>query len=175
VDIQAATKDRWRRNELESGGTNIFCRAPPLFIGCKSLRFGARYNCNCADLTLQNGDRVDWADSCRYVGVYLVGAQSFRCSFHEARASFYRAFNGIFGKIGRYASEDVVLSLVTSKCLPVLLYATEVCPLLSRDLSSISFALTCVLVKIFCSRSNDVINECRAVFGILPIKQQMQI
>ena len=30
-------------------------------------------------------------------------------------------------------------------------------------------------MKIFCSRSNDVINECRAVFGILPIKQQMQI
>ena len=136
---------------------------------------GARYNCNCANLTLQNGDRVDWTDSCRYLGVYLVGAQSFRCSFHEARASFYRAFNGIFGKVGRCASEDVVLSLVTSKCLPVLLYATEVCPLLSRDLSSILFALTRVLMKFFCSRSNDVINECRAVFGILPIKQQMQI
>jgi len=66
-----------------------------------------------SDFTLENGDRVDWADSCRYLGVYLVSAQSFRCSFHEARASFYRAFNGIFGKVGRYASEDVVLSLVT--------------------------------------------------------------
>ena len=64
----------------------------------KCLRFGARYNCNCADLTLQNGDRVDWADSCRYLGVYLVSALSFRCSFHVARASFYRAFNGIFGE-----------------------------------------------------------------------------
>ena len=30
-------------------------------------------------------------------------------------------------------------------------------------------------MKVFCSRSNDVINECRAAFGILPIKQQMQI
>jgi len=88
---------------------------------------------------------------------------------------FYRPFNGIFGKVGRYASEDVVLSLVTSKCLPVLLYATEVCLLLSRDLSLNSFALTGVLKKFFCSRSNDVINERRAVFGILPIKQQMQI
>jgi len=56
-----------------------------------------------------------------------------------------------------------------------LLYTTEVCPLLSRDLSSILFALTRVLMKFFCSRSNDVINECRAVFNILPIKQQMQI
>ena len=81
---------------------------------------------------------------------------------------------GSLEKVGRYASEDVVLSLVTSKCLPVLLYATEVCPLLSRDLSSISFALTHVLMKIFCYRSNCV-NECRTVFGNLPIKQQMQI
>jgi len=94
------------------------------------------YNCNCADLTLRNSDRVDWANSCRYLGVYLVSAQSCRCSFHEAikRASFYRAFNKIFGKVGRYASDNVVLSLVASKCLPVLLNATEVCPLLSRDL-----------------------------------------
>jgi len=30
-------------------------------------------------------------------------------------------------------------------------------------------------MKSFCSRSNDVINECCAVFGILAIKQQMQI
>ena len=82
---------------------------------------------------------------------------------------------GSLGKVGRYASEDVVLSLVRSKCLPVLLYVTEVCPLLSRDLSSISFALTRVLTNIFCSRSHDVINECREVFGILPIKQQMQL
>jgi len=67
------------------------------FKKSKCLRFGARYNCNCADLTLQNGNTVDWADSCRYLGVYLVSAQSFRCSFHEARASFYRAFNGIRG------------------------------------------------------------------------------
>jgi len=49
---------------------------------------------------------------------------------------------GSLGKLVRYASVDVVLSLVISKCLPVLLYATEVRPLLSRDLSSISFALT---------------------------------
>jgi len=35
----------------------------------------------------------------------------------------------VFGKVGRLASEDVVLRLVNSKCMPVLLYAAEVCPL----------------------------------------------
>jgi len=67
----------------------------------KCLRFGARYNCNCADLTLQNGDRVDWVDSCRYLGVYLglVSAPSFRCSFHEARANFTEHLMGSLGKL----------------------------------------------------------------------------
>ena len=81
----------------------------------KCLRFGARYNCSCAAITLLNGDQVQWTDSCRYLGVYFVSAQSFRCSFHEARASFYRACNGIFGKVCKYASEDVALRLVSEK------------------------------------------------------------
>jgi len=120
----------------------------------KCLRFCARYNC---------GDRVEWVDSCRYVGVYWVSAQSFGCSFR-------------FRKVGRYASEDVLLSLVSSTCLPVLFYVTEECPLLSRDLASISFALTRVFMKIFRSRSSVVINEYRTVFGILLMEQQkMQI
>lgn len=139
----------------------------------KCLRFGARYNCSCAAITLLNGDQVQWTDSCRYLGVYFVSAQSFRCSFHEARASFYRACNGIFGKVCKYASEDVALSLVSSKCLPILLYATEACPLLSRDIASISFAVTRVLMKIFHTRSSDVINECCAMFGMVTVEQQI--
>jgi hypothetical protein len=132
------------------------------------MRFGARYNFECANLKLRNGDQLMWTTCCRYLGVYLISARSFKCSFEEARAKFYRAFNSIFGKVGRFASENVVLSLITSKCLPVLLYATEACPLLSRDFGSMSFAMTRVLMKIFQSRSSAVVDECRAMFGVLP-------
>ena len=44
------------------------------------------------------------------------------------KKSFYRSANDIFGKVGRIASEEVVLQRITSKCLPVLLYGLEVCP-----------------------------------------------
>jgi len=33
----------------------------------------------------------------------------FRCSLEYAERSFYRAANGIFGKIGRIASEEVTI------------------------------------------------------------------
>jgi len=39
--------------------------------------------------------------------------------------SFYRDANAIFGKIGRLATEEVVLQLIKSKCIPILLYGLE--------------------------------------------------
>jgi len=43
---------------------------------------------------------------------------------------FYRCFKSVFGKIGRLALEEV-LHLIKSKCMPVLLYAVEACPVTS--------------------------------------------
>jgi len=49
----------------------------------------------------------------------------FRCSVTNAKRSFNRSVNAIFGKVGRIASEEVTLQLVKSKCLPILLYGLE--------------------------------------------------
>jgi len=40
----------------------------------------------------------------------------------HVKRSFYRSINSIFGKLGRTASEDVILHLVHSKRLTALLY-----------------------------------------------------
>jgi len=61
--------------------------------------------------------------------VYFVKARQFKCRYDRATASFYRAFNAVFGKIGRSSSEEVVLQLINSKCMPCLLYALEACPI----------------------------------------------
>ena len=65
--------------------------------------------------------------------------------------------------------------MIRSKCLPILLYATEVCPLLARDQSSFEFTLTRVLVKIFHTGSAVIIAECQRYFNVLPIQQQLLI
>jgi len=41
---------------------------------------------------------------------------------------FYRSFNPIFGKIGRLASEEVIVQLISVKCLPFLMYGLDACP-----------------------------------------------
>ena len=67
------------------------------------------------------------------------------------------------------------MQLISSKCLPVLLYATEACPFLARDQSSVSFAVTVsrVLMKFFRTRSRDVTDQCQIMFGMLPVEHHV--
>jgi len=64
-----------------------------------------------------------------------------KCSLDNAKRSFYRAANSIFGKIGRIASEDVLIELLKTKCMPILPYGFEVCNLCKRDLYSLDFVV----------------------------------
>jgi len=64
------------------------------------------------------------------------------------------------------------MQLISSKCLPVLLYATEACPFLARNQSSVSFAVTRVLIKIFRTRSRDD-DQCQITFGMLPVEHHV--
>jgi len=66
----------------------------------------------------------------RYLGVYLVSGRAFRCSFHQSKCRYYKAFNAVFRKVGRLASEEFVLDLIRNECVPVLLYGVEACPML---------------------------------------------
>jgi len=45
--------------------------------------------------------------------------------------------------------KQVVLQLVTTKCIPVLLYGLEVCPRTKAELHSLDFAVTRFLMKLF--------------------------
>jgi len=60
--------------------------------------------------------------------------------------SFYRAVNGIFGRLGRTASEEVILELIKSKCHPILLYGLEACPDMA-NLRSLDFSVNRFFMK----------------------------
>jgi len=70
-------------------------------------------------------------------------------------------------KIGRSASEEVVINLVTHKCLPALLYGTEVCPVSKSDTYSFDFATNRLLMKLFKTNNINIIEECRVNFGMI--------
>ena len=55
--------------------------------------------------------------------------------------TYYRAANSIFARVGRLASEEVMVQLLKHKCLPILLYALEVCNLDKRISQSLDFTV----------------------------------
>ena len=128
------------------------------------MRFGSRFNADCDNLRLARGGSLQWSSKCRYLGVHFVSGRAFRCSFDQCKCQYYRAFNAVFSKVGRLASEEVVLDLIRNKCLPVLLYGVEVCPMLVRDKRSLEFTVTRSLMKLFQTGSATVVSDCMIFF-----------
>ena len=74
---------------------------------------------------------IEWVElsSWTYLGIYIVKSRNLKCLLDAAKRGFYRAANSIFGKVGRIASEEVVIHLIRTKCVPILLYGLEALPL----------------------------------------------
>ena len=51
-------------------------------------------------------------------------------------------------KIGRCASNEVTVSLIKAKCLPILLYGTEACHFSVRETTSLEYPISCALMKV---------------------------
>jgi exonuclease III len=130
------------------------------------IRFGPRYDVMCANITAHDGSEIPWVKNIQYLGIVMTSSRLFKCVFDNAKKSFYKSFNAIFGKIGRSATADVVMHLLKVKCLPVLLYGLNACPLNVTDYKSLDFVFFRTLAKIFETFSQDIINECRTAFSL---------
>jgi len=135
------------------------------------MRIGPRFDCECSELTTNNGESLHWVDTCRYLGIYIVSARQFKCSFDNNKRAYYRSFNAILGKVGRCASEEVTLKLINVKCLPVLCYGVEACPLNVADKRSFDFVFVRSLMKLFKTASIDIIHECEQMFCLSKVTE----
>jgi len=99
--------------------------------------------------------RYTMGDDIKYLGrpICILRFHTFNCLLANHRESFYWSTNAIFGKIGRMASEKVVLQLIKNKCIPTLLYGVEACALIKSELSSLDFVVNNFFMKLF--RTNN--------------------
>ena len=118
------------------------------------LRIGPRYCAKCKRIATSSGVEIS-----RYLGVHISAAHShkFSCSTCDVKKSFYRSFTCIFGKIGRIASESVIVELLKRKCLPSSFYGLEVCPLNKSQISSLEYAIYSVFRD--ATKSSTVVND----------------
>jgi len=73
-----------------------------------------------------------WCVSCSFCGLIF---------FHFFIFIYSVPIIGIFGKMGGRASEEVILQIVRTKCIPMLLYGLEACPLRKSDNNSLDFVV----------------------------------
>ena len=129
------------------------------------VRIGSRYDAICVPIASLAGQLISWSDEVRYLGIYITNSRVFKCSFTNAKRSFYKAASAIFGKIGRLTSEEVILRLIKTKCLPVLLYALEVCLVKVSDMKSLDFVINRFFMKLFNTNVMDTVRLCQDLFG----------
>ena len=95
--------------------------------------------------------------------------RSMKCSLDDGKRGFYRAVNSIFRKIGRTASNEVVLQLISTKCMPILLYGREAFSLYNYQLKSLDSVVNRCLMKLFRTSNMQVVSDCQEQFGfVLP-------
>jgi len=126
------------------------------------LRIGPRCDVSCANTSL-NSHVLPWTNVIRYLGIFIVQSRAIKCSIDEAKRSFYRAANAIFGKIGRLASEEVTRHLLKTKCIPVL-YGLEVLQLNKSQISSIDFVINRFFMKMFNTNDIEIVKCCQQEF-----------
>jgi len=73
----------------------------------------------------------------------------------------------IFGRIGRICSEEVLLQLINSKCLPMLIYGKEVCPSGKSDLRALDFVVDRFFMKLFQTGNIEVVRLAQRMFGFV--------
>ena len=121
---------------------------------------GPRFDVKSCDLISATGRALPWVTEMRYLGVYILSSHIFKCSLEHAKCAYYRSLNAIFGRVGRIASEEVVLQLVSTKCLPILLYGSEACGLRKSDIRSMDFMTTRFLMRLSKTNNMAINHDC---------------
>ena len=129
------------------------------------IRIGPRMNTPCSNICSSSGISIPWVSEFRYLGIYILRSRTFKCSLSIHRRTFYCSANAIFGKVGRIASEEVVLQLINKKCIPSLLYGLEACPLVKSELSSLDFVVNRFFMKMFGTNNINLVRDMQFLFG----------
>ena len=85
------------------------------------MRVGPRFKIPVSNIVIGNVS-LSWKAEIRFLCVSLLSSSTFKCNFQIVRQKYFRALNGIFGKIGTRSSPLVALSLISAYCVPVLTY-----------------------------------------------------
>ena len=127
------------------------------------MAFGRKVDSLC-ELEL-DGNRLDWVNTWKYLGVNLQSRSSFNCSIDEKLKSFYKCLNAIL-RIDGHSNELVMLRLLETHCVPILTYCIEVLHVADSNIRrKLRVAYNAIFRKIFDYRWNESVRELQSFLG----------
>ena len=140
--------------------------------GC--MRIGERHNA-CTKPMYINNIALNWNQEIRYLGINILSGRRFNFNMQNIKQKYFRALNGIFGKVGLNTAPDVLCSLIDSQCVPILLFAAEALNWNKKLLKSLENAFNQAFFKIFKTFDKHVIEQCQFYMGYLPVSLLLDV
>ena len=113
---------------------------------------------------LLNGRKVEYVNSITYLGATITNDKGFSFSASNDLTKFYRASNSILRAV-KQPSEEVLIHLLYSCCIPILSYASAVKDFTSRQMQDCSTAINNALRLIFGYNRWESVRMLRQSFG----------
>ena len=129
-----------------------------------ALRIGRRCSIKCSNLLI-GGQIIPWVDQLKYLGITMMKGLTVKRSFCLSKIKLYKCFNAIYSKAS-YASEEVVVNLFKSYCLPIMTYACEAVYPSKKDIKSMNRIIDVIFYHIFHTYDCDMIYVLRDFCGL---------
>ena len=117
-----------------------------------------------------NGQIVEYVESCKYLGFYLISHDYFKCSISEDLRGFFGSVNSILTSIQK-PKENILMQLLYSNCVPKLTYGAEVKTLNSLEMNQYNVALNSAIRRIFGFRYYQSIRQIRECYSFKSIEE----
>ena len=111
-----------------------------------------------------NGHNVEFVMEWRYLGFYLTAGDTLGYSATSSLISFYRTSNCLINAVYK-PSEEVLMRLLYSYCVPRLTYGAQVTSFNYRDTHAMTVALNDAVRKIFGWHRWESVSDLRKVMG----------
>ena len=79
----------------------------------------------------------------------------------------------MFVRLGRNASSELIVHLLSLKCAPILLNDQEVCTVNNSDIRILQHRVNNAFMKIFNTKSNDALHECQIAYEFHTVREQV--
>ena len=118
------------------------------------MRIGINHKSIVSNICI-NSSCLLWKSEIRFLGVSFVSSNSLMCNLQIVRQKYFRALNGVFGKIGAHSTVSVTLSLINSLCVPILSYGLEAVYVSRAMCNEMETAYSAGFSKIFVTLRQD--------------------